>query len=94
MYLNQIVLGAAVIGLTDSKQLHASVPQPLRGGHHVVLGLSIRDQDADLRDAGPGSRLRFEAVLQNVGQRQACGRDGGGSENQTETREWVEADKE
>ena len=81
-----------MICLTDSKQLHAGVPQALRGGDHVVLGLSIRDQDADLGDARSGSWLGFEAVLQNVGQRQACGRDG--AVNQTETSEWVEADKE
>jgi len=63
-----------VYSLTDSKQLDAGVPQAFGGGDHVVLGLPVRDQDADLGDAGSGSRLGLEAVLLDVGQRQPCGR--------------------
>lgn len=61
-------------GRTDGKHFYPSIPQALCGGDHVVLRLPISEEDGDLGDAGPGSRFRLEAALQDEGQSETWNR--------------------
>lgn len=78
------VLVSVLVGRTNGKQFYPGFPQAPCRRRHIVLWLPVGDEDSYLGNAGPGSRLRLEAVLQDEGQ----------SQTWTDRTQWTQCDKD